>query len=487
MDVRKGTVNSSPVVVVLAAGEGTRMRSRTPKVLHEVAGRSMLGHVLAATRPLEAARTLVVVGHGREQVSDELGRLDPAATAVVQEQQNGTGHAVRVALAAAPDAAGTVLVLYGDMPLLTSYSLDELLAHHAKREAKATLLTACVPDPTGYGRVLRGEGDRVSAIVEEKDATPEQRGVAEINAGVYAFDASALRECLGRLSTDNAQGEEYLTDVIGMLVSAEQRVEAVVVGDPQEVAGVNDRVQLAQAGAAIRDRLLCTAALAGAMIVDPSSTWIDTTVTLEADCTIEPFTILRGRTSVAAGASVGPYSRLTDTSVGEGAQVLASVCQGAEIGPDATVGPYTYLRPGTRLGRGAKAGGFVEMKNADLGAGAKVPHLAYVGDAAIGDRSNIGAGTIVVNYDGVNKHRTTVGDDARVGSNNSLVAPVTIGDTAYTAAGSVITTDVPAGSLGVGRARQRNIEGWVERKRGAAPEPGDHGDGDQDHGQGAGQ
>jgi bifunctional UDP-N-acetylglucosamine pyrophosphorylase/glucosamine-1-phosphate N-acetyltransferase len=484
MDVRKVTVNSSPVVVVLAAGEGTRMRSATPKVLHEVAGRSMLGHVLAATQPLEASRTLVVVGHGRDEVTAELASLDPAATAVVQEEQNGTGHAVRVALEAAPDADGTVLVLYGDMPLLTSASLEVLLGHHATRQARATLLTACVADPTGYGRVLRGEGDRVSAIVEEKDATAVQRAVNEINAGVYAFDAAALRDCLGRLSTDNAQGEEYLTDVIGMLVEAEQRVEAVVVSDPEEVSGVNDRAQLAQAGAAIRDRIVSAAALAGAMIVDPTSTWIDSTVTLSADCTIEPFTILRGTTTVGTGATVGPYSRLTDTQVGEGAQVLASICQGAQIGPAATVGPYSYLRPGTRLGRGAKAGGFVEMKNAELGDGAKVPHLSYVGDATIGERSNIGAGTIVVNYDGVAKHRTTVGDDARVGSNNSLVAPVTIGDTAYTAAGSVITTDVPPGSLGVGRARQRNIEGWVERKRGAAPADDPSG---QDDGQGAGQ
>ena len=477
-------VNSSPVVVVLAAGEGTRMRSSTPKVLHEVAGRPMLGHVLAAVDHLEAQRTIVVVGHGRDEVTAALGSLDPHASAVVQEEQRGTGHAVRVAMETAPDADGTVLVLYGDMPLLTSETIDSLLAHHASRSAKATLLSACVPDPTGYGRVLRGEGDRVSAIVEEKDATDLQRVVDEINAGVYAFDAAALRDCLGRLSTDNAQGEEYLTDVIGLLVADELRVEAFVVADPQEVAGVNDRVQLAAAGSAIRDRLVTAAARAGAMVVDPSSTWIDATVTLEADCVVEPFTILRGTTTVAAGAVVGPYSRLTDTTVGPGAQVLASICQGAEIGSGATVGPYTYLRPGTRLGSGAKAGGFVEMKNAELGEGAKVPHLAYVGDATIGARSNIGAGTIFVNYDGVAKHRTTVGDDVRVGSNNSLVAPVTIGDTAYTAAGSVITNDVPAGSLGVGRARQRNIEGWVERKRDAAPASAPRAN---DDGQGAGQ
>ena len=443
-------------VVVLAAGEGTRMRSAVPKVLHEVAGRSLLGHVLAAVGPLGARRTLVVVGAGREAVT---ASLPPGAQAVVQEEQRGTGHAVRTALDAAPDVTGTVLVLYGDMPLLTTETLRSVAA-------APTVLTARLADPTGYGRILRGADGRVTGVVEERDATPEQRAIDEVNAGVYAFEAASLREALSTLGTGNAQGEEYLTDVVGSLDLR------AVEGDPQEVAGVNDRAQLAAAGAVLRDRVVRAAQLAGVTVTDPLSTWVDVTVTLEPDAVVEPFTILRGTTRVESGAVVGPYSRLVDTTVGAGATVLSSTCTGAEIGPQANVGPYSYLRPGTRLGRRAKAGGFVEMKNAVVGDGSKVPHLSYVGDTTIGTGSNVGAGTITVNYDGVEKHRTTIGDDVRIGSDTMLVAPVTIGDTAYTAAGSVITQDVPPGSLGVGRARQRNVDGWVARRRGTDDDGG---------------
>ncbi|HVF06707.1 MAG TPA: bifunctional UDP-N-acetylglucosamine diphosphorylase/glucosamine-1-phosphate N-acetyltransferase GlmU [Frankiaceae bacterium] len=448
-------------VVVLAAGEGKRMRSATPKVLHEICGRSLLGHVLAAVEPLGAERVLVVVGHGREAVT---AALPEHVTPVVQAEQNGTGHAVRLALDAVPDLTGPVLVLYGDMPLLTTETLHRLLDGH---DGDLTLLSAKVPEPFGYGRVLRDGSGRVTGIVEEKDATDEQRAVDEINAGVYVFDAASLRAALGKLSTDNAQGEEYLTDVVGILGGG-----TAVVTDADEVSGVNDRAQLALAGAALRDRLLEDLMRNGAHVVDPATTWVEPGVVVEPDATVEPYTRLRGSTVVRSGAVVGPYSDLTDTVVESGATVRASTCEGATIGPDATVGPYSYIRPGTVLGRKAKAGAFVEIKASTVGDGSKVPHLSYVGDATIGERSNIGAATIFVNYDGRAKHPTVVGNDVRIGSDTMLVAPVEIGDGAYTAAGSVITKDVPPGALGVGRAYQRNVEGWVARRRGSTNEEG---------------
>jgi bifunctional UDP-N-acetylglucosamine pyrophosphorylase/glucosamine-1-phosphate N-acetyltransferase len=461
-------------VVVLAAGEGTRMRSATPKVLHEIAGRSLLGHVLAAVRPVAAARTLVVVGVGRDRVAASLAGTD--ADPVVQEQQNGTGHAVRVALAEVPDVdpEEVVVVVPGDAPLLRPTTVSDLLQAHADSGAAATLLTARVPDPAGYGRVLRRPDGQVRAVVEERDADPPTRAISEIATSVYAFGLGPLRGALTRLSTANAQGEEYLTEVVELLVADGLPVGAHVCADPGEVAGVNDRVQLAAAGRELRDRLVRGHQLAGVTVIDPATTWIDVEVTVEPDVTLLPGTRLRGRTSLARGAVVGPDCTLTDTTVAAGAVVRSSTCESAEVGEGAAVGPYTFLRPGTRLGAGAKAGAYVEIKNARLGADSKVPHLSYVGDAEIGERSNVGAATVFVNYDGVAKHHTTVGSDVRIGSDTMLVAPVTVGDGAYTAAGSVITQDVPPGALGLGRARQRNVEGWVSRRRGTpgtAPDP----------------
>jgi len=441
------------------------MRSATPKVLHHIGGRSLLGHVLQATAPLDATTTLVVIGHGRDLVTEHLAAVAPDTRTVVQAEQHGTGHAVRLALEAVPDVDGIVLVLCGDTPLIRTDTLQSLSTAHA---GGTTMLTTVLEDPTGYGRVVRDDTGAVTGIVEQKDADDEQLAITEVNGGIYAFDADALRTALRKISTDNAQGEEYLTDVVGLMVQAGLPVNAHQVPDPMEAAGVNDRVQLAGAGRALNVRTVEALQRQGVTITDPSTTWVDSTVVCEPDATIEPFTTLKGATVVRRGAVVGPYSSLTDTTVDEGATVVSATCVGAVIGPEASVGPYTYLRPGTRLGRRAKAGGFVEMKNVELGDDSKVPHLSYVGDATIGERSNIGAATIFVNYDGVTKHHTTVGDDVRVGSDTMLVAPVTIGDTAYTAAGSVITTDVPPGALGVGRARQRNIEGWVERRRSSA-------------------
>ncbi|GHF77067.1 bifunctional UDP-N-acetylglucosamine diphosphorylase/glucosamine-1-phosphate N-acetyltransferase GlmU [Streptomyces thermoviolaceus] len=454
-------------VVVLAAGEGTRMKSATPKVLHEICGRSLVGHVLAAARELEPENLVVVVGHAREQVTAHLAEADPQVRTAVQEKQKGTGHAVRMGLEELGGAVdGTVVVVCGDTPLLTGETLRRLAATHAEDGNAVTVLTAEVPDATGYGRIVRDPGTgAVTAIVEHKDATEEQRAIREINSGVFAFDGRLLADALGKVRTDNSQGEEYLTDVLGILREAGHRVGACVAADHREIAGINNRVQLAEARRILNDRLLTAAMLSGVTVVDPATTWVDVTVTFEQDVTVLPGTQLHGSTHLAQGCVVGPNSRLTDTKVGAGARVDNAVCDQAVVGPQASVGPYAYLRPGTRLGLKSKVGTYVETKNARIGEGTKVPHLSYVGDATIGEYTNIGAATVFVNYDGQEKHHTTVGSHCRTGSDNMFVAPVTIGDGAYTAAGSVITRDVPPGSLAVARGQQRNIEGWVARKR----------------------
>ena len=450
-------------VVVLAAGEGTRMRSGTAKVLHELAGRSMVAHVVAAARALDPQHLLVVVGHAREQVTAHLAEVDPAAVAVVQEPQNGTGHAVRVALEGIEDLEGTVVVLLGDAPLLTPESLAALVAAHNVAGAATTLLTSVVDDPTGYGRVVRDPAGRVLRVTEHKDADESVRAVREIATGVYAFSAGPLREALGRLGTDNAQGEEYLTDVVALHREAGLTLAAVT-APATETGGVNDRAQLAAAARLLRDRINTAHLRAGVALVDPATTWIDVDVTLEPDCTIEPGVQLRRGTTVAAGARVGPDSTLVATAVGAGASVVRTHADGAVIGARASVGPFSYLRPGAVLGEGAKVGAYVEVKASTIGAGSKVPHLSYVGDTTVGERSNLGAGTVTVNYDGRDKHRTTIGDDVRIGSDTMLVAPVRVGDGAYTGAGSTITEDVPPGALALGRARQRNVEGWAARR-----------------------
>ncbi|MGW0706046.1 bifunctional UDP-N-acetylglucosamine diphosphorylase/glucosamine-1-phosphate N-acetyltransferase GlmU [Streptomyces sp. NPDC002643] len=454
-------------VVVLAAGEGTRMKSATPKVLHSICGRSLVGHVLAASRELDPENLVVVVGHAREKVAEHLAEIDPGVRTAVQAEQNGTGHAVRMGLEALGGVVdGTVVVVCGDTPLLTGAALRALAATHSTDGNAVTVLTAEVPDATGYGRIVRdGASGAVTAIVEHKDASESQRAIREINSGVFAFDGRLLADALGKVRTDNSQGEEYLTDVLGILREAGHRVGASVAGDHHEIAGINNRVQLAEARRILNDRLLTEAMLAGVTVVDPATTWVDVTVTFEQDAVVQPGTQLLGSTHLGEGAEVGPNSRLKDTSVGAGARVDNTVADGAEIGAQANVGPYAYLRPGTRLGLKSKIGTYVETKNANIGEGTKVPHLSYVGDATIGEYSNIGAASVFVNYDGENKHHTTVGSHCKTGSDNMFVAPVTVGDGAYTAAGSVITKDVPPGSLAVARGQQRNIEGWVARKR----------------------
>jgi bifunctional UDP-N-acetylglucosamine pyrophosphorylase / glucosamine-1-phosphate N-acetyltransferase len=456
-------------VVVLAAGEGTRMRSSTPKVLHEVGGRSLLGHVLAAAQVLDAEHLLVVVGHGRDQVVEHLKVIAPEALSAVQAEQLGTGHAVRIALAALPPLHGTVVVTTADTPMLTGDTLTELVGEHVRAAAAASVLTAEVAEPGDLGRVLRDADGAVTGIVEARDATTAQREIREVNSAIYAFDAAALADALDRITHDNAQGEEYLTDVIGLLHADGRVVIAYVAADAAEVLGVNDRVQLAAAGVLLRDRAVRHWQRAGVTVVDPASTWIGPDVELEPDVTLRPGVQLHGATIIRSGATVGPEVTLTDTVVGEGAVVVRAECHDSVIGPRAMVGPFAYLRPGTRLEAGAKAGSYVELKNVIVGEGSKVPHLSYVGDAVIGVGTNIGAATVFVNYDGIHKHATVVGDHVRIGSDTMLIAPVTVGDGAYTAAGSVIDKDVPPGAMAVARGRQRNVEGWVARRRAGTP------------------
>lgn len=483
-------------VVVLAAGEGTRMRSATPKVLHTLAGRSMLGHALAAAQALEPRRTAVVVRHERERVAAHARELLPQVLVADQDEIPGTGRAVQCALsvldaAAQADAAsagdgpgepgaaagvlveGPVVVLAGDIPLLDGETLGELLAAHVADGNAVTVLTTEVAEPTGYGRILRAtEGDEagdVLGIVEEKDATDAQRAITEINSSVYVFDAAVLRGAFGRLGRDNAQGEVYLTDVLAIARGDGGRVRALRTDDPVLVEGVNDRAQLAVLRAELNRRVLDGWMRAGVTVVDPATTWVDVDVELAQDVTLLPGTQLLGATSVAAGATVGPDTTLQDVEVHAGATVVRTHGSLAVIGAGATVGPFAYLRPGTVLGERGKIGTFVETKNAEIGAGSKVPHLSYVGDATIGEETNIGAASVFVNYDGVRKHRTTIGSYARTGSDNMFVAPVTVGDGAYTGAGSVIRHDVPAGALAVSAGAQRNIEGWVARSRPGTP------------------
>jgi bifunctional UDP-N-acetylglucosamine pyrophosphorylase/glucosamine-1-phosphate N-acetyltransferase len=460
--------------VILAAGEGTRMRSATSKVLHRIGGRSLIGHAVHAAAGIDPDHLVVVIGHGRDAVGAHLAELgdalDRPIRTAVQEQQRGTGHALSCALPELPDPlTGTVVVSYGDVPLLEPDTLRALLAEHAARSAAVTVLTAVVDDPTGYGRVLRDADGEVTGIVEQKDATDEQRAVREINSGVYAFDAAVLVDALGRLSTDNAQGELYLTDVLGIARELGRPVGALVCPDVWQVEGVNDRVQLAKLGAELNRRLTTRWMRAGVTMIDPNTTWLDVDVTLGRDVVLEPGVHLRGHTDIGEGAVVGPDSTLTDVVVGPGATVARTHGSQAWIGPGASVGPFAYLRPGTRLGEKGKIGTFVEVKNSEIGTGSKVPHLSYVGDATIGEHSNIGAASVFVNYDGVHKHRSVVGSHVRMGSDNMYVAPVRIGDGAASGAGAVLRRDVPPGALAVSGGPQRNIEGWVLRRRAGTP------------------
>ncbi len=446
--------------IVLAAGEGKRMRSKRSKLVHEAAGKPLVRWVADALAEAGVADQVFVVGHLQEQVRATLG--DGCAYAV-QERQLGTGHAVMQAEGFLEGRSGVVLVLYGDTPLLRGVTLEGLLARQRETGAAGVIMTARAPDPTGYGRVVRGADGLVSGIVEEKDCTAVQRTIREINAGMYAFDVAALRSVLGRLEARNAAGEYYLTDTIGLLVSDGRPVDAFE-APYAEVGGVNDRVQL-QAASAVLNRRICEAHMrAGVTVEDPATTWIDASVTIGQDTTVLPGCRLRGATEIGADCVVGPDTRLTDTVLEDAAEVVASVVVDSRIGVRAHIGPFTYVRPGSAIGPDCRIGDFVEVKNSTIGHHTNAAHLAYIGDADVGDNVNYGCGSITVNYDGATKSRTTIGSGAFIGSNSNLVAPVRVEADAYVAAGSTITADVPAFALAIGRARQVNKEGWVLKK-----------------------
>jgi len=458
--------DSRLAVIVLAAGQGTRMKSSLPKLMHPLAGLPVISHVLATARALDAAHVVTVLRHERDCLA-ELVALDlPESLLVDQDEIPGTGRAVEQAVAALPaDFDGDVLVISGDVPLLNAATLTNFIEAHRERSVSATVLSAFPGDVTGYGRIIRGVDGSFDRIVEHKDASDDERAVDEINAGVYLFGLSELRDQLARVTTDNVQGEKYLTDVIGLLRAAGSEVRAVPVADAWLVAGINDRAQLSETAAKLNAVIVRGWQLAGVTVQDPATTWIDLKATLENDVTVLPGTQILGSTTVATGAIIGPDTTLLDCEVGEGATVKRTDATLAVIGAGATVGPFAYLRPGTWLGADGKIGTFVETKNAVIGEGSKVPHLSYVGDATVGVHSNVGAGTIFANYDGVNKNPSVIGSHVRTGSHNVFVAPIRIGDGAYTGAGTVVRKDVPAGALAINVAPQRNMVGWVETNR----------------------
>jgi bifunctional UDP-N-acetylglucosamine pyrophosphorylase/glucosamine-1-phosphate N-acetyltransferase len=465
---------SLTTAIVLAAGEGARMHSAMPKVLHPLAGRSLVEYAVRAVAGLVPEHLVVVIGHGRDVMEAHLRRVQAAlgreVLAAVQSRPRGTGDAVCAGLDVLPaELSGTVLVSYGDVPLLDTATLAGLVAKHHRAGHAVTVLSAVVDDPAGYGRVLRETSGAVTGIVEHRDATAAQRAIHEINSGVSVFDAAVLRDALSRLRPSNGQGELYLTDVLGLAHARGLPVGAHPCPDPWLVAGVNDRVQLAAVGTELNRRLLEHWMRAGVTVIDPASVWLDADVTLSPDVVLHPGVQLHAGTLVGPGAAIGPDSTLSGCTIGTAATVVRTHAVDAVVDDGAQIGPFAYLRPGSHIGAHAKVGTFVETKNTQVGPGAKVPHLSYVGDATIGEGSNIGAATVFVNYDGVAKHRTTVGAHARTGADNMFVAPVTIGDGAYTAAGSVITQDVPPGALAIARSHQRNVEGWVSRQRPGSP------------------
>jgi len=459
-------MSSDLTVIVLAAGGGTRMKSKTAKVLHEIGGRSMVGHVLAAVEALSPARVVAVVGHQREQVGPHIEALLPDVTLAVQEDQQGTGHAVRIALAAAGTTSGIVLVAAGDTPLLRGESLRAFAAEHEAAQCAVSVLSGIVDDPFGYGRIVRNDEGDVEAIVEERDATADQRSIHEISSGILAFDAEFLGDALPRVGNDNAKGEYYLTDTVALAREAGLTVGAFPIEDWVQTEGANDRVQLAHLGRELNRRIVEEWMREGVTVMDPATTWVDADVKLSHDVTLLPGTQLLGATVVAEDAVIGPDATLKDCEVGVGARVVRAHGELAVNGDGARERPYAYLRPNTRLDAGGKIGTFVETKNSHIGEGAKVPHLSYVGDAEIGDGTNIGAGTIFANYDGTHKHRTTVGKGAKTGANNTFVAPVTIGDGAMTGGGAVVRRDVPPGTLAVSGGPQRNLDRRTPRRAG---------------------
>ena len=446
------------IALILAAGKGTRMKSKLPNVLHKVGGVPMVEQVLNTVKAAGTERQVVVVGFGGEAVQTYLGKQ---AETVMQEQQLGTGHAVLQAEPLLKDATGTLLVTCGDTPLVREETFRALMQYHAETGAAATVLTAIMPDSFGYGRVIRDAKGQVTKIVEQKDGTLEELAVREVNAGIYCFELPLLWDLLHHVGNNNAQGEYYLTDIIGMLVDAGKTVSAYAAPEYQETLGVNSRLQLAEAERVLRQRKLEQLMTDGVSIIDPGNTYVDTTVTVGRDTVLHPGTILEGTTTIGEDCHVGPYVRMTNVKMGDNDHLQFTYAHDCEIKNGCEIGPFVHFRPNTVIGNDVKVGNYMEVKNSNIGDGTKLPHLSYIGDSDVGQHVNIGCGTITVNYDGKIKHRTHIGNHAFVGCNSNLVAPVSVGDYAYVAAGSTITKDVPEKALGVGRARQKNIDGWV--------------------------
>jgi len=448
------------VTVILAAGAGTRMKSSTAKVLHKICGQPMLAYVIDAARKAGSGEVIAVLGHQAEQVREAVKDV----AFVLQERQLGTGHAVMQARPLLEGKAGTVLVLYGDTPLITGDTLKQAYEAHLQNKNQVTVITAHVQDPTGYGRIVRDQGGRIRAIVEHKDATEEQRAIHEINSGMYFFEIPALLKALDKLNNDNSQGEYYLTDTIEIILNDNGSAGAFLINDSTEILGINDRAQLAEAEKIMHDRIVHAHMKNGVTFILPETSVIGSQVEIGRDTVIYPGTILEGNTRIGEQCVIGPYSRIVDSTIGNDVHVMNSVILESEIGEKTKVGPFAYLRPGSRIGCNVKIGDFVEVKKSEIGDNTKVSHLTYIGDAQIGKNVNMGCGVVVVNYDGVKKHKTVVGDYAFVGCNVNLVSPVEVKEHAYIAAGSTITEEVPAYSLAIARNRQTIISDWVKRK-----------------------
>jgi bifunctional UDP-N-acetylglucosamine pyrophosphorylase/glucosamine-1-phosphate N-acetyltransferase len=457
-----GLTDLSIMGIVLAAGQGKRMKSKLYKVLHKVCGKPMVGHVVGALERIDTQRMVVVVGHGADLVKQYLGdRVEYA----MQEQQLGTGHAVLQAEALLGAEDGLTVVLYGDTPLITSESLLDMIKLHNEKGAAATVMTALMEDPSGLGRIIRDEHGRVSRIVEQKDCNEQEREVKEINSGMYCFTNRKLFDALNKVTNHNVQGEYYLTDVIGILVNEHDIVEAYCTSDAMETLGVNDKVALSEAERLMRTRINRGHMLNGVTIIDPAATYIEADVQIGADTVVSPGSVLKGNTIIGEDCQIGPQADIADSQLADGVQVKYSVLLEAEVGNGTAIGPYAYLRPGTKLGENVKIGDFVEIKNATLGDDVKVSHLSYIGDAVVGNNVNFGCGAITVNYDGFNKQLTEIGEDAFIGSNVNLIAPVKIGKGAYVVAGSTITHDVEANDVAIARERQVNKPGYANTLR----------------------
>ncbi|MTD32161.1 bifunctional UDP-N-acetylglucosamine diphosphorylase/glucosamine-1-phosphate N-acetyltransferase GlmU [Planomicrobium sp. YIM 101495] len=446
--------------VILAAGQGTRMKSKLYKVLHPVCGMPMVEHVARNIRQLDVAKTVTIVGHGAEKVKEQLGEMSEYA---LQEEQLGTAHAVQQAASMIEGLEGTTLVVCGDTPLIRPETMENLLAHHKETNAKATILTALADDPTGYGRIIRNEEGHVAKVIEQKDASAEEQQVKEINTGTYCFDNEALFTALKKVSNENAQGEYYLPDVIEILKNEGATISAYATDSFEETLGVNDRVALSQAENTMRARIAEKHMRAGVTIIDPATAFISAEAVIGADTVLQPNVMIEGATVIGEDCLIGPNSQIVDSRIGDGTTIHSSVVLQSTVGNETKVGPFAHIRPDSQLGDEVKIGNFVEVKKSELGNNSKVSHLSYIGDAHVGTNVNIGCGTITVNYDGKNKHLTTIEDDSFIGCNSNLIAPVTVGKGSYVAAGSTISKDVPEDSLAIARSRQENKEGYAKK------------------------